>query len=126
LASGRTGAGRRGATRSGLGSETWSFFDRPEIMKGGAEKLGRKMNQKGPTLSYEWDTEGVRPVSTYERREVGRQANRLTHSPADPRIVPEKICQKAQNPMKIFLDIGRYRTFPRISLPLSIIRTKRV
>jgi hypothetical protein len=35
----RPRAGRRGAMRSGLGSKTRSFFDRPQIMKGAPEKL---------------------------------------------------------------------------------------
>jgi Integrase core domain len=50
-------AGRRGAMRSGLGSKTRSFFDRPRIMKGGSKTLTRKYEQKTrPTLSCEWDT----------------------------------------------------------------------
>jgi putative transposase len=40
----RPGAGRRDATRSGLGSKTSQFFDRPQVVKGGRKNWDQAMN----------------------------------------------------------------------------------
>src|SRR5689334_15928862 len=41
-----TGAGRRGAKRSGLESEARSFFDRPQIVKGGRKNFAQEDEPK--------------------------------------------------------------------------------
>jgi hypothetical protein len=40
----RPGAGRRDATRSGLGSKTSQFFVRPQVVKGGRKNWDEEMN----------------------------------------------------------------------------------